>query len=369
MKKNRLLLLALLGFFVTGCVNTDPDTDTSDSGSSSEVSSEVSSESESSASSEDTSSSEEETATILDYFPFEENVYYSYQGEGNEFAPYDTYPQYIDGNRMQLVEINPGTTSVKVVEYTDGKLVENFRSGQVYYRENMLDKTNENGGRIILQEPLEVGTTWESPNGNVAEITAVDVEVDTPLGVFPALEVTETAETSVNKYYYAKDIGLVKSEYTDDTGVVLVTTTLQARNQDMPEAVTMRVFYPDANVMGLESSDVNISFFTNDITRLTVTDLFKQIPGVEYGRLIPDNATINSLYLNDDGRVYIDFSEALVTDMNAGSSGESLILQGIVNTIGFYYGAQEVVLTVEGAPYESGHYSMQEGEAWTVEIE
>lgn len=71
--------------------------------------------------------------------------------------------------------------------------------------------------------------------------------------------------------------------------------------------------------------------------------------------------------MNEDGRVYVDFSRDLVEEMNAGSGTEMLILQAIVNTIGEYYGVEEVVLTVEGNPYESGHILMEEDQAFEVD--
>ncbi len=369
MKKKRLLAIALLSLFASGCLNTGNDSDTSDtisSDTSSEISSELSSESSSDSSSE-TSSSQEETLSITDYYPFEESVFYSYIGDGNEFATFDRYPQYIEDNKIQWTEVNPGATSIFVVEYADGQLTETYREGNIYYRENMLDKTNDQAGRIILKEPLEVGTAWENPDGSTAEITAIDMDVETTIGVFPAIEVTSTGETGVNKFYYAEDMGLIKQSFGEDLDNVFVSSTLQSRNADMPQGLTIKVFYPDANAMGIETSDVSVSFFTNDVTRNTFTDLLKQVPDVEFGRLIPENATINTLYLNNDGRVYVDFSEELVTEMNAGSSGESLILQGIVNTIGHFYGVEEIILTVEQAPYESGHYMFQPGEPMFVD--
>ena len=365
MKKKRLLAIALLSLFATGCLNTDDDSGSDTTNTSSEISSEVSSESSVDSSSAE-SSSEEETLSITDFYPFEESVFYSYIGDGNEFATFDRYPQYIEDNKIQWTEVNPGATSVFVVEYADGQLIETFREGNIYYRENMLDKTNDQAGRILLQEPLEVGTAWENPDGSTAEITAVEMDVETTVGVFPAIEVTSTGETGVNKYYYAEDMGLIKQTFGETADATLVSSTLQSRNADMPQGITVKAFYPDANAMGLETSDVSVSFFTNDVTRTTLTDLLKQVPDVEYGRLLPENATINTLYLNDDGRVYVDFSEELVTEMNAGSSGESLILQGIVNTIGYFYGVEEIILTVEQAPYESGHYIFQPGEPMFV---
>ena len=52
--------------------------------------------------------------------------------------------------------------------------------------------------------------------------------------------------------------------------------------------------------------------------------------------------------------------------MNAGSSFEALILQSLTNTLGNYYGVQEVYITIDGGPYESGHIIIEEGEPSTV---
>lgn len=369
LKKNRLLVVGLLALFVTGCTNTDQDADSSSEVMSSEVNSESSSEESSSMPESEESSSEEETASIGDYFPFMESIYSSYLGDGIEYSSYELYPQYIEENRIQYVEKNSGTNIVTVLEYTDGQLVEKFVRPETYFRENMLDKTSENAGNILLQEPLEVGNNWENPSGGTVEITAVDVDVETPLGVFPSIEVTTTEENSINIRYYSIGVGLVKEVATDTEGSYEVTSTLEEQTEETPEAATIKVFFPDANAMGIETADVSVAFFTNDVTRETMTELLRQVPDVEYGRLIPEDASINSMYLNEDGRVYVDFSQELVANMNAGSSGESLLLQGIVNTIGTYYGVEEVVLTIEGAPYESGHYSMQEDESFKVDME
>lgn len=369
LKKNRLLVMGLLALFVTGCTNADQDADSSSEVMSSEVNSESSSEESSSMPESEESSSEEETASIGDYFPFMESIYSSYLGDGIEYSSYELYPQYIEENRIQYVEKNSGTNIVTVLEYTDGQLVEKFVRPGTYFRENMLDKTSENAGNILLQEPLEVGNNWENPSGGTVEITAVDVDVETPLGVFPSIEVTTTEENSINIRYYSMGVGLVKKVATDTEGSYEVTSTLEEQTEETPEAATIKVFFPDANAMGIETADVSVAFFTNDVTRETMTELLRQVPDVEYGRLIPEDASINSMYLNEDGRVYVDFSQELVANMNAGSSGESLLLQGIVNTIGTYYGVEEVVLTIEGAPYESGHYSMQEDESFKVDME
>ena len=78
---------------------------------------------------------------------------------------------------------------------------------------------------------------------------------------------------------------------------------------------------------------------------------------------------INSLYLGDDQIVYVDFSDEFVTEMNAGSGYEQLILQGITNTLGNYYGVNKVYITLEGKPYESGHVLMKKGETFEVDMD
>ncbi len=136
MKKYKLLSgLVLMSFLATGCVNTDSDTDSSDTASSPSSSmdsseenssdqSSMSSESPQSESSSESSSVSENKMIIGNYVPFDENIYYSYAGEGNEYAAFDRYIQYIENKRMQVSDQNAGTTVVSVLEYKDGQLVE-----------------------------------------------------------------------------------------------------------------------------------------------------------------------------------------------------------------------------------------------------
>ena len=63
----------------------------------------------------------------------------------------------------------------------------------------------------------------------------------------------------------------------------------------------------------------------------------------------------------------VDFSNELLTDMNAGSSIEMEILKSIVNTIGNYYGVDKVYISTEGTPYSSGHFGIREDEYFTVD--
>jgi hypothetical protein len=371
MKKiTSIITISLLFSLLASCRGGATNDSAESSASSASISSSSAMGSSDSSSASASSSDQETVLTVGDFYPFTASVYSSYLGDGNEYASFKVYPQYIEGNRMQITSNNGGTQIVTVLENADGELKEVFSRPETYFRENMLGKTASgeaaNQLNILLKEPLAVGNSWTNPNGTTSAITNTAAKVETPLGTFAALEVTTTYETSKTMNYYVKDLGLVKRVSDLGDGMV-VSSSLETRTENIPETQMLRVYYPDSNVMGLDATSVELVYATNQITRDVLAAALKNVAAAPGGHVIGPNVTINSLALSDDGRVHVDFSQEFVSEMNAGSSAESLILQGVVNTIGEYYGVQEVYLTVAGKPYESGHILMGEGQYFTVD--
>lgn len=371
MKKiTSIITISLLFSLLASCRGGATNDSAESSASSASISSSSAMSSSDSSSASSSSSDQETDLTVGHFYPFTASVYSSYLGDGNEYASFKLYPQYIEGNRMQITSNNGGTQIVTVLEIADGELKEVFSRPETYFRENMLGKTASgeaaNQLNILLKEPLEVGNSWTNANGTTSAITNMAATVETPLGTFEALEVTTTYETSKTMNYYVKDMGLVK-RVTDLGDGMVVSSSLETRTENVPETQMLRVYYPDSDVMGLDATSVDLAYATNQITRDVLAAALKNVAAAPGGRVIGSNVTINSLSLSDDGRVYVDFSQEFVSEMNAGTSAESLILQGVVNTIGEYYGVQEVYLTVAGKPYESGHILMGEGQYFTVD--
>lgn len=303
------------------------------------------------------------------YMPRFQDHLSSFAGDGQEGSEFRTYPQFTDDNSWQFAVDNGGSRSVYVIEYTPEEIRAVFTLNQAYFRQNFIDQIGEFESElpdeILLQEPLEVGHTWDSPSGSVSEITSLDTRVDIPFGSFDAIEVAKTFDDHSVTLYFVHEIGLIKQEWTNTDGTV-VTSVLESM-EEQPESQLIEVFHPDEEALGLVSSEMDLSFQTNDSTREAFEESLKNISGYAGNGLIGPNVSIHTLYLNADGRAYVDFSEELVTEMNAGSGTEGLILQGIVNTIGHYYMVEEVYLTVEQQPYESGHITMEEGQFMTVD--
>ncbi|MDD2233744.1 MAG: GerMN domain-containing protein [Desulfitobacteriaceae bacterium] len=304
-----------------------------------------------------------DTAKINDYYPFKENVRYIYEGMNNEYASYNTTVDYIEGNRIQTRTNNGGTEMVKVLENKDGQLQLILERGECYYRENLTQNSGEKS-EIILKEPLTKGTEWTLSDNRKRSITNMDVEITTPSGTYKTLEVTTEGKDDKNVDYYAPNIGLVKTIFTSNE--TEITSTLKKLEENVVLTQTVKFYYPNVDGNTLNFVERQLSFKTNDITKIVMEDAYKELPKGKIGEVLSTTAKINSLYLNKDNMVYIDFTKELVSEMNAGSGFEGMILQCIANTFGLYYGAEKVYLTIEGNPYSSGHFLFKKGETLSV---
>lgn len=79
---------------------------------------------------------------------------------------------------------------------------------------------------------------------------------------------------------------------------------------------------------------------------------------------IPNDATIQKIEIKED-KAYVDMSEDYAY-MNYGAGSEWLALKSLANTIGNYYEVSEVVVTINGEPYSSGHILFESGEGIKV---
>lgn len=314
--------------------------------------------------SEESGDESEAVNELEQWLPKTPNVERIYAGEGNEYAEFSTYPQFITEDSIQFKNQNPGIISYHIYEYREDRIVETFTHHGDLMRDDFANtaKTSDSEGEeIILKTPIEVGTQWEDRDGQSVEITATDLELAAPNGTVPGIEVTTTTidqdghEGKIYRYY-GKDIGLVKevNELSSDAEMT-VTSTLTEYKPDTVEKIPFTLYALDYETLD-QAIEIEMEFElkTNDPIRLALTDKLKEELDNEATNLLPDKAMINYMYLDDDRIVHVDFSKELATEMQAGASGELEILYRIVDTIANLYQAEAVNLTLDGDAYNKG---------------
>lgn len=315
-------------------------------------------------SAEESNDKSEAVNELEQWLPKTPDVARIYAGEGNEYAEFSTYPQFITEDSIQFKNQNPGITSYHIYEYREDRIVETFTHHGGLMRDDFANtaKTSDSEGEeIILKAPIEVGTQWEDRDGQSVEITATDLELAAPNGTVPGIEVTTTTidqdghEGKIYRYY-GKDIGLVKevTKLSSDAEMT-VTSTLTEYKSDTVEKIPFTLYALDYKTLD-QAVEIEMEFElkTNDPIRLALTDKLKEELDNEATNLLPDKAMINYMYLDDDRIVHVDFSEELATEMQAGASGELEILYRIVDTIANLYQVEAVNLTLDGDAYDKG---------------
>ena len=303
---------------------------------------------------------------ITDYYPIEADTRYVYEGTGNEFAGYSAFVDYTSENKVQLMIDNGGTSIARTYEIKGGKVIRTLSKGEVYYRENLLDQNDANE-EVLLMEPLKKGTSWLLEDGRKREITEASAEVATPMGNYSAIEVTTDGKDGTDIDYYVKGIGLVKTVF--QTGGMEVSTSLKSVEKNATRVQSVNFYYPDVQNDKIYFVPKDITYHTNDNTSQLLEDAYKQTANENYDVVLPTGAAIKSLTLNKDNKVRVDLNNSFISGINAGSGYEGMILQCIANTFGQYYNSSEVILTVGGEPYQSGHVMMKEGQSIPVKYD
>ena len=111
--------------------------------------------------------------------------------------------------------------------------------------------------------------------------------------------------------------------------------------------------------------DVSVSLKTNDEIKGIFEKNFRETlgAGTYTSPLMSLNTAINSVYVKpDEGIAYVDFNAQFLSEMNAGTTKETGVTRSVANTLGYYYGVNKVIITLDGAQYSSGHIFMEPGD-------
>lgn len=313
------------------------------------------------------SGNKEETPKYIpkDFLPNKLNLKLSYDG-GFENGGEQSYIEYVDNNRVQIKTVSGGTSLVKVIESKEDSISIVYTEGELYNKKNMLS-TASNFNEALLKAPIKVGTSWKSDDNTTKTITAVDMDLNTKAGNFKVVEVTKKGKDYLSKEYFAKGLGVIKTVFQTNGSEFI--TELKSIEENSPLKIGYRYFYYD--VVNDKSLYKEVSFAQQEESKLkaNIEENLRKVPSKNFIAIKPA-IKINKIELiKDKALLHIDFSSNFVKEMNLGSGPETLFLQSIVNTLGYNYGVSEVMITLDGKPYSSGHIFMKNGETFKVGYE
>lgn len=303
--------------------------------------------------------------TIKDYFPFNPDVKITYTGNGTEYSEKQLYVDYISQSRIQYREQSGSTSSASVYEISDNELKLITSKGEVYNRQNFISTKNDKP-EILLKEPLQLNTTWFSNDGSKRTITDINKDIDTPYGKFKALEVTTEHKDYKQYDYYALNTGLVKTSIVNKNGST-IDFSLKSSTSNASIAQTFVVYYPNTKYSNLFYKKYTINLKTNNDLNSVFDDLFKRSPSKNIAPVLRDKDAVNYISLSENGdTVKIDLKSNFISNMSSGANSENMILNSIVNSLGSYFNLKKVSITLDGAPYNSGHINMSPDKSFTV---
>lgn len=142
-----------------------------------------------------------------------------------------------------------------------------------------------------------------------------------------------------------------------------------ANNKDESKEEDVNLYYYDVITDKIVYINKTITIKGKAVGTALVNAL-KESPNSDISPSIANEITLKSAKLDKgNDTISLDFSANFISAQNLGSGAESKTLTAICNTFGDYYDVNNVIITLEGKPYSSGHILMSEGEAFKVNLE
>ncbi len=300
-----------------------------------------------------------EELMIEEYFSIKPNTLAVYTSNVGEEYDYSIFNLYANDNTVQRV-IYPkfSVTAVEeVLQFVDGdlKYINGTQQGTFY--KNLLDD-EPIYDITVMKGPLEVGIVWQMSYDSTSTISDTLVIVDTEVGSFTCIEITTNYTDGVfEKSYYAKDIGLVKTISTSSDGKEVI-HTLSSYTENIVYEQDFIAYYYVAEEDALRYVPVTMPISSDmSLEENIEVALTEKVDDELYSVL--NGATIN--FINEyrsEGYVHIDLDNYNLN--NAGSTGEMIMISGLVNSICQMGNVGKVKLTVNGNYYNSSHLGLLE---------
>lgn len=300
------------------------------------------------------------------FFPIKADTLVTFTVEGFDIPGTRTiYNTYVRGNRTQrMVLATDFPPSLEIVKVGADQVSLIFGDPHHYSVEDLTDVSPAQE-IIILQAPVEVGTSWDK-GGLPSAITSVDALVETPLGTFTAVQVTTTLpDGSQERFYYAEGIGLIKSVHPNPLNTF--TVTLYSIETDVPAAIPVAMLFPNItdNVIIVEPRTLRLPTNADFVPQLAQE--LSTAPNPDTLPLLPHADAINSIEIfRAQSLAHVDLNSSFREWNDLGDGTIGTVFMALTNTIGLFAEVNHVSYSIDGAPFTWGPIMLAEGEAVRV---
>jgi hypothetical protein len=329
---------------------------------------------------------------ISDFFPKTPNSLMHYEGasttwrrdaDGNPFEHvlsmdliyfFDYIHEVRSQNRIFSLVNDNESVRVEIYEMRADALVM-INERQNFYDYNDITADEARVEIIILAEPLVLGNKWTRLDfgwaTEKAEIISMDTEITVPFGTFNTMvvEIIDAERGITRREYYAPGIGLVKMERVTDASeqyqhlvnifegpyVEYMTIFLSwdlIIEIDEETGEEFGYLEPFADFMPVE-------YFTNSNIPALYTDALRSYLLNVFEYEVDPGARINFIDFNrSEGILHIDFTPAFVTEMMKLGEDELMVMQLLIDTLGYIYNAYAATISIDGEAYVSDNITI-----------
>ncbi|WP_195263583.1 GerMN domain-containing protein [Clostridium sp. 1001275B_160808_H3] len=177
------------------------------------------------------------------------------------------------------------------------------------------------------------------------------------------------AEANSNKNNTASNISNNEATIIDEEDNINDNTQNDISNSNETITDNANIYYYDVVTDKIVYISKTIEIKDKAVATALVKEL-KKAPSEEIAASLNSDISLNSAEVDSTNDIIkLDFSSNFVEAQNLGSGPESSTLTAICNTFGDYFNVTQVIITLDGKPYTSGHISMKDGDIFKVNLD
>ena len=199
-------------------------------------------------------------------------------------------------------------------------------------------------------------------------ILAISLSLLIPFSLISCSSSAEAQNKEENKVSNSTAINNDSTSSKENNSSSSETTTEKNTEEDTEKEEMAKIYFYD--VISDKIVYINTNIKVNGDASNALVEELKKSPDTEISPSLASDISLNSTNLNNENStITLDFSSNFISSQNLGSGAESRNITAICNTFGSYYNVENVIITLDGKPYSSGHILMNPGEAFKVNLE